>query len=148
MAHRFLYEATHRILLTEVTGEASSGELLEALDEIAMIAESRPIVAGVSDLTAVTAYKSEPAEIKAAARGRMPYRSESTPRYYVSTADYVLGMLHIYRASAPEVGRFMHIVPTLSDALDALGAADARFEPIDKPPRPRRRTPQGTSSAG
>jgi hypothetical protein len=131
MPYHFEFDKKHRILLTVVTGEFSDDDQLMINTDIRKRANDLDIVAGIGDMSAITSCTVSSASVQIVAREASPY-SPQTKRYLVAPADHLYGISRMYKATAPEKSRAqLEIVRSRDEALEALGALDAVFEPIE-----------------
>ncbi len=130
MPYHFEFDRKNRILLTVVSGEYNDEEQLSINADIRRHATALQPVAGIGDMSAITACLVTPAAIQIAARESSPYEA-GVARLLVAPGDHLFGMSRMYQMTAKEQSRSsMRIVRTRDEALDALGVTDASFEPV------------------
>jgi hypothetical protein len=129
MPYHFEFDRNHRILLTVVSGEYTDEEQLSINTDIRRHATALNPIAGIGDMSAITACLVTPASIQIAARESSPY-DVGVKRFLVAPGDHVFGMSRMYQMTGKESRTSMRIVRTRDEALEELGVADASFEPV------------------
>jgi hypothetical protein len=130
MPYHFEFDSNHRILLIVVSGEYTDEEQLSINTDIRRHATALQPIAGIGDMSAITACLVTPASIQIAARESSPYEV-GVRRFLVAPGDHVFGMSRMYQMTAKEKSRTsMRIVRTRDEALEELGVSDAVFEAV------------------
>ncbi len=130
MPYRFEFDQNHRILLIVVSGEYTDEEQLSINADIRRHAMALKPLAGIGDMSGITACLVTPASVQIAARESSPYEA-GVKRFLVAPGDHVFGMSRMYQMTAKEKSRAaMRIVRTRDEALEELGVSDVVFEPV------------------
>jgi hypothetical protein len=131
MPYHFEFDKKNRILLIVCTGIYSDEDQLTINTEIRKRATELDVLAGIGDMSAITSCTVSSASVQIVAREASPY-SPQTRRFVVAPADHVYGIARMYKSTAQEKTRAqLEIVRSREEALEALGAPDAVFEPVE-----------------
>ena len=112
MPYHFEFDRTHQILLIVVSGEYTDEEQLSINADIRRHATALKPMAGIGDMSGITACLVTPASVQIAARESSPYEP-GVKRFLVAPGDHVFGMSRMYQMTAKEKSRAaMRIVRT------------------------------------
>jgi hypothetical protein len=131
MPYRFEFDKKNKILLIVVEGEHNDDEQLSINGDIRAKCKQLGAVAGIGDMSRVTAFTVSLAVLQQAAKGPAPYEP-GTPRYLVAPADHTFGMSRMYQLAADKTRAGLKVVRSREEALADLGVRNARFERVSE----------------
>lgn len=130
MPGHFEFDSQHKILLLVAEGHIEDPEIMAAKDSIAAQVKRLKPSAGITDLSAVTDFDVSSEAMRAAARQPSPY-PEAIPTFIVAPLDHLFGLARMYELFGSLNRTNLKVVRSRQEALAALGAPDAKFEPVD-----------------
>jgi len=126
----FEFDHERRILLLVAEGNIQEAEILYVKENIARAVAALNPVAGIADLSKVEKFDVSTDVLRTAARQPSPYAPE-TPSFIVAGSDHVFGMARMYEFFGAATRANLRVVHSREEALAALGALDAKFEPVN-----------------
>ena len=127
MPYHFEFDADHRILLVVLEGDVQDHDMLSGVGAIRDRVSQLNPVAGITDLSAVTAFSASGQSVRAAAALPDPYLP-NTPRFLIAPVDYLFGIARMYEIVANRPNAALKVVRNRDEAYAILGIANPKFE--------------------
>ena len=123
----FEYDAAHEVFVVRMYGRITDDIFKASYAATPQYLEGRPIRAALMDLSGVDTYDVSSAAMRDVSR-LPPLFPDPTPRWIVAPQVHIFGMARMFQMLSP-IGRDMlHVVRSMPEALQAMGAAAAHFE--------------------
>ena len=131
MPYSFQFDAANGLLQGRLYGRVNSDELREYyLFGTRCAAQMRPL-AGITDMTGVTALDVTPQTIRELAALRPAMPDDALLRVIVASSPDVFGMARMFESHGEATRPNLHVVRTCKEALAIVGVPAPQFQPID-----------------
>jgi hypothetical protein len=132
MPYRFEFDPVSKILLARFEGQLTNESAAEYHDALGKNWRATDARAGIWDLSGVTDYTVESDFLRTlAVRKPITPGLTSYPRYIVVPVTAGFGLMRMFQIAGESARPLLHVVRTVDEALTALGAASAHFNPLE-----------------
>ncbi|HEV8409932.1 MAG TPA: hypothetical protein VGQ30_05440 [Gemmatimonadaceae bacterium] len=131
MPFHFEFDKKNKILLIVVEGDYGDDEQVIINGRIREKCKELGAVAGIGDMSGVTAFNVSLGVLQNAAKAPAPY-DVGVPRYLVAPADHTFGMSRMYQLAADKTRAGLKVVRSREEALADLGVRNASFERVSE----------------
>jgi hypothetical protein len=132
MGYRFEFDPVNKILLLRVEGPLTDELITQVYAAVRKYSIATDARAGIWDFSGVTEYPVSSMRIRELAN-REPAMPDASrrPRIIVASSTVGYGLARMFQLAGAKGRPALQVVRTLDEALAALGAESARFEPME-----------------
>jgi hypothetical protein len=132
MAFRFEFDPVNKILLARFQGQLTNQSAREYHDALGKNWRATNARAGIWDLSGVTDFAVASDFLRGLA-ARKPITPGLTdhPRFIVVPAKAGYGLMRMFQIAGESARPLLHVVRSVEEALAALGAQSAHFDPLE-----------------
>ena len=128
--YRFEFDGVIAILRVNYQGEVTDSSLTACYKATAVVAQRSNPRAIILDLSGCTRFEISPSTIRQLANRPPLVRDPLIPRIIVAPTTFAYGMARMFQMLIEETRPVVHVVHSLPEAHEVLGAIGAAYEPL------------------